>query len=106
MGAESFWKGFDAKGPSLSQLIITRLPFENPNHPVLEAKSEIFEKKGKNPFMEMTLPSAVIHFRQGVGRLIRSNSDIGELFLLDSRILKKIMAVSFCLNCPKRILKF
>ena len=56
--------------------------------------------------MEMTLPSAVIRFRQGVGRLIRSNSDIGELFLLDSRILKKIMAVSFCLNCPKRIMKF
>ena len=101
LGAESFWKGFDAKGPSLSQLIITRLPFENPNHPVLEAKSEIFEKKGKNPFMEMTLPSAVIRFRQGVGRLIRSNSDIGELFLLDSRILKKNYGREFLSELPK-----
>ena len=77
------------------------MPFENPNHPVLEAKSEIFEKKGQNPFMEMTLPSAVIRFRQGVGRLIRSNSDIGELFLLDSRILKKNYGREFLSELPK-----
>jgi ATP-dependent DNA helicase DinG len=89
LGAESFWKGFDAKGPCLSQVIITRLPFENPSHPVLEAKAEVLGKEGKSSFMELTLPSAVIRFRQGIGRLIRSRTDVGELVILDSRILKK-----------------
>ena len=89
LGAESFWKGFDAKGPCLSQLIITRLPFENPDHPVLEAKSEVLGKDGKSSFMEITLPTAVTRFRQGIGRLIRSKNDLGELIILDSRILKK-----------------
>ena len=52
----SFWKGFDAKGPALAQVIITRLPFENPNHPIMEAKNDRLMKEGKNAFMELTLP--------------------------------------------------
>ena len=68
LGAESFWKGFDAKGPALSQVIITRLPFENPNHPIMEAKkNDRLMKEGKNAFMELTLPSAILRFRQGIG---------------------------------------
>jgi ATP-dependent DNA helicase DinG len=102
LGAESFWKGFDAKGPCLSQVIITRLPFENPSHPVLEAKSELLVKEGKSSFMELTLPSAVIRFRQGMGRLIRSKNDVGELLIMDSRILKKGYGKDFIREFPKR----
>jgi ATP-dependent DNA helicase DinG len=102
LGAESFWKGFDAKGPCLSQVIITRLPFENPGHPVLEAKSELLSKDGKSSFMEITLPTAVIRFRQGMGRLIRSRNDLGELIILDSRILKKGYGRDFIREFPKK----
>ena len=102
LGAESFWKGFDAKGPCLSQVIITRLPFENPSHPVLEAKSEVLGKEGKSAFMELTLPSAVIRLRQGMGRLIRSKNDVGELVILDSRILKKGYGKDFIREFPKK----
>jgi ATP-dependent DNA helicase DinG len=102
LGAESFWKGFDAKGPCLSQVIITRLPFENPGHPVLEAKSELLSKAGKSSFMEITLPTAVIRFRQGMGRLIRSRNDLGELIILDSRILKKGYGRDFIREFPKK----
>ena len=102
LGAESFWKGFDAKGPALSQVIITRLPFENPNHPLLEAKNEKFTQEGKNSFFELTLPNAIIRFRQGIGRLIRSKTDIGELIILDSRILKKQYGKLFISELPKK----
>ena len=95
LGAESFWKGFDAKGPSLSQVILTRLPFENPGHPIMEAKTERLEAVGKSSFMEITIPKAVIRFRQGIGRLIRSHTDVGDLLILDSRILKKRYGVHF-----------
>ena len=101
LGAESFWKGFDAKGPALSQVIITRLPFENPNHPIMEAKNDRLMKEGKNAFMELTLPSAILRFRQGIGRLIRSKNDIGELIILDSRILKKQYGKLFLSELPK-----
>ncbi|MGA1116326.1 MAG: ATP-dependent DNA helicase [Opitutales bacterium] len=100
LGAESFWKGFDAKGSCISQVIITRLPFENPGHPLLEAKSEILQAKKLSSFREITLPSAVIRFRQGVGRLIRSSTDCGFLIILDSRILNKNYGKEFIADLP------
>ena len=102
LGAESFWKGFDAKGQCLSQVILTRLPFENPNHPLLEAKSDMLEAQNKSAFREITLPSAVIKFRQGIGRLIRSQTDCGELVILDSRILNKNYGSEFLAELPKK----
>ena len=102
LGAESFWKGFDAKGPALSQVILTRLPFENPNHPLMEAKSEKLANEGKRAFFELTLPNAITRFRQGVGRLIRSKTDIGELVILDSRVLKKTYGKLFLAELPKK----
>ena len=102
LGAESFWKGFDAKGPSLSQVVITRLPFENPGHPLLEAKTELLREQGKSSFAELFLPSAVIRFRQGIGRLIRSKTDVGDLVILDSRILRKSYGKSFLNELPKK----
>ena len=100
LGAESFWKGFDAKGSCISQVILTRLPFENPSHPLLEAKSEILQSANRSSFHEITLPAAVIRFRQGVGRLIRSSTDFGDLVILDSRILKKNYGRDFISELP------
>ncbi|MEO0795060.1 MAG: helicase C-terminal domain-containing protein [Verrucomicrobiota bacterium] len=88
-GTESFWTGFDAPGEALSQVIITRLPFDVPTHPILEARSEWIRSQGGSPFAEMTLPDAIVRFRQGVGRLLRKKTDQGRLILLDSRILTK-----------------
>ena len=102
LGAESFWKGFDAPGPALSQIILTRLPFENPGHPILEAKAEFLEKEGRSPFREMTLPTAIMRFRQGLGRLVRRHDDHGEILILDSRIVRKGYGKEFLAEMPKR----
>lgn len=89
LGTDSFWTGVDVPGDSLSQVIITRLPFEPPNHPVATARAEHIRDAGGNPFNELTLPDALIKFRQGVGRLIRKAADRGLITILDSRILNK-----------------
>jgi ATP-dependent DNA helicase DinG len=89
LGTDSFWTGVDVPGPALSQVIITRLPFENPAHPVAEARAERCRQQGKSPFAELTLPAALVKFRQGIGRLIRKHTDEGRLVILDSRILSK-----------------
>lgn len=88
-GTDSFWTGIDVPGDALSQVIITRLPFEVPTHPVLEARTEWIRERGGSPFNELTLPDALIKFRQGIGRLIRSARDRGVVTILDSRIVNK-----------------
>ncbi len=88
-GTDSFWTGIDVPGPALSQVIVTRLPFEVPSHPVLEARTEWIRDQGGNPFNEITLPDALVKFRQGVGRLIRTKTDCGIITILDSRVLAK-----------------
>ena len=100
-GTDSFWTGVDIPGPALSQIIITRLPFENPTHPVLEAKCEWIRARGGNPFAEFTLPRALIKFRQGVGRLIRGKSDRGVITLLDTRLLQKTYGRLFLSALPQ-----
>jgi ATP-dependent DNA helicase DinG len=102
LGTESFWAGVDVPGPSLSQVIITRLPFENPSHPVAEAKSDWIKEQGKSPFIELTLPDALIKFRQGMGRLIRKKDDKGIITILDSRIFTKQYGIQFLNTLPKR----
>lgn len=100
-GTDSFWTGIDVAGDALSQVIITRLPFEVPSHPVLEARTEWIRDQGGNPFNELTLPDALIKFRQGIGRLIRTKTDRGIVTILDSRVLAKPYGRHF-LNClPK-----
>lgn len=89
MGTDSFWTGIDVPGLALSQVIITRLPFANPSHPVTQARAEYIRRSHRSPFAEMTLPDAVLQFRQGVGRLIRTQSDCGWVTILDSRVLTK-----------------
>lgn len=88
-GTDSFWTGIDVPGRALSQVIVTRLPFEVPSHPILEARTEWIRDRGGNPFNELTLPDALIKFRQGVGRLIRTITDRGIVTVLDSRLLAK-----------------
>ena len=100
LGTDSFWTGVDIPGTALTQLVILRLPFANPHHPVAEARSEWLSSQGKSPFREMTLPDALIKFRQGLGRLIRNHQDHGSIILLDPRILRKSYGKNFLYNLP------
>ena len=100
-GTDSFWTGVDVPGPALSQVILTRLPFDVPTHPIAEAKSERIKEQGGNPFAEMTLPEALIKFRQGIGRLIRKKDDQGIITILDSRVLQKSYGRQFLQSLPK-----
>jgi ATP-dependent DNA helicase DinG len=102
-GTDSFWTGVDVPGNALAQVIITRLPFDPPTHPITEAKCDYIRDRGGNPFNELTLPDALIKFRQGIGRLIRTASDRGIITLLDSRLLAKSYGRLFldCLPQPE-----
>ncbi len=86
-GTDSFWQGVDIPGQALSNVIIVRLPFAVPNHPLLAGKLEQIRNNGGNPFFDYQLPSAVIKFKQGFGRLIRTKKDTGIVVVLDSRIV-------------------
>ena len=86
---DSFWEGIDAPGDTLRLVIICRLPFRTPGDPVLEARCEAIQSQGGNPFMELSLPQAVMKFKQGFGRLMRKSADKGVVAVLDGRLVKK-----------------
>ncbi|WP_460593750.1 helicase C-terminal domain-containing protein [Geomonas sp. Red276] len=88
-GTDSFWEGVDVQGKGLELVVITKLPFRVPTEPILEARSEHITAMGGDPFMSYTVPQAVIKFKQGFGRLIRSKEDRGAVLILDSRVLTK-----------------
>lgn len=99
-GTESFWTGIDVPGDALAQVIITRLPFEPPNHPVAQARAEWVASEGGNPFAQLALPEALGKFRQGIGRLIRSKTDRGVITILDPRVLTKAYGREFIASLP------
>jgi ATP-dependent DNA helicase DinG len=99
-GVDSFWMGIDVPGNSLRNVIITKLPFGVPDHPIVEAKLEVVQARGGNPFMEFYLPGAILKLKQGIGRLIRTKTDEGIVIILDSRILNKFYGKIFLNSLP------
>lgn len=89
VGTQSFWEGIDIRGAALSCVVIAKLPFAPPDDPVLQAKSTAIRAKGGNPFMQLQLPEAIILFKQGIGRLIRDETDKGILAIADPRVRTK-----------------
>lgn len=100
-GTESFWSGVDVPGEALSNVIITQLPFAPPDSPLTEARCELIKENGGDPFSEYSLPEAILRFRQGVGRLIRTKSDKGIIAILDSRVVTKAYGRAFLQALPK-----
>ena len=88
-GTDSFWTGVDVPGDALSNVIVTKLPFAVPSHPLIAARMAKIEASGASSFSEYSLPEAVLKFRQGIGRLIRSRSDRGVIVILDRRVTSK-----------------
>lgn len=97
---DSFWEGVDVPGSSLTQVIIVKLPFAVPNDPVFAARCEAIEKKGGSSFMQLSVPQAVIKFRQGFGRLIRRGDDKGVIVVLDRRIVENRYGKMFTTSVP------
>ena len=102
-GTDSFWAGVDVPGNALRNVIITRLPFAVPDHPLVAAKIENLQAQGRNAFMEYNVPEAALKFRQGIGRLIRSQSDEGYVYILDPRIVTKRYGNVFMNSFPKGV---
>jgi len=97
LGTRAFWEGVDVPGEALSVLVIVKLPFDVPSDPIIAARSETFD----DPFSQYALPEAILRFRQGFGRLIRTQSDRGVVVVLDKRVLTKRYGPAFIGSLPQ-----
>lgn len=100
LGTSSFWEGVDIPGDALTCLAIVRLPFQPPNHPLAEAKAELLQAQKKNPFMKLSVPQAVIRFKQGFGRLVRTAQDRGIVIVYDTRVIESYYGKYFLYSLP------
>ena len=100
IGSLSFWEGIDVRGPTLSLVIIDKLPFQSPGDPVFESKIKLLSEEGINAFMSMQLPEAIIRLKQGVGRLIRDDYDKGVMVICDKRIIEKSYGIKIWKSLP------
>jgi len=100
LGTSSFWEGVDIPGDALTCLAIVRLPFQPPNHPLVEAKSELLQAQNQNPFMKLSIPQAVIRFKQGFGRLVRTANDRGIVLIYDTRVIETYYGKYFLYSLP------
>jgi len=99
-GTSSFWQGVDIPGDALSSVIITKLPFDVPTEPLVEARIEDMKKRSINPFKHYQIPRAIIQLRQGFGRLIRKRTDRGVVAILDSRMAQRSYGKQFLNSLP------
>ena len=96
LGTRSFWEGVDIPGPALSCVVITRIPFAVPSDPIVSARADTFD----DPFSQYSIPQAILMFRQGFGRLIRTKADRGVVAIFDRRVLSKSYGQAFLDSLP------
>ena len=101
VGTESRWEGSDVPGDALTLLILTRFPFAQPDHPLTRARLDAIRARGGDPFAEHSLPEAVLKFRQGFGRLVRTATDGGKVVILDPRARTRRYGRSFLAALPE-----
>lgn len=108
LGTDSFWEGVDVAGEALRCVILVKLPFQVPNEPIIQARMEAIKANGGNPFLDYSIPNAIVKFKQGFGRLIRKKKDRGCIICLDPRLITKpygSLFINSLPNCQKLFLE-